>query len=182
MLLILFLMRIILICKRTPGLRSDHTCQKDTRTPPGIFLMVLKFFLFHADKRQVFWGMLLLFVWVFSFMVVVILLNRRRWFCLLRAFGGSMYALDTYFWVGIWRSGEDVVVIFLVAFFSRKGFHETANKIWTSWWTEIVFCLLDFSVFSPFFHFIHSFSSFNFHYYSLQCVPWNLFLRPAGWF
>lgn len=42
------------------------------------------------------------------------------------------------------------MVVFLVVFFSREGFHETANKSWTSWWTEIVFCLLDFSVCFPF--------------------------------
>lgn len=41
------------------------------------------------------------------------------------------------------------MLVFLVAFCSRGGFHETANKSWTNWWTEIMFCLLDFTLCFP---------------------------------
>ena len=45
--------------------------------------------------------------------------------------------------------GKGGRVVFLVAFCSGGGFRETANKSWTSWWTEIVFCQLEFTVCFP---------------------------------
>lgn len=76
--------------------------------------------------------------------------SRSGLFSLLTAFDrGICTSLDTLFWVGILRFWEGVVVVFLAAFCSRGGFHETTNKSWTSWWTEIVFCLLDFTVCFP---------------------------------
>lgn len=97
--IVLFLMRIILICKRTPRLRSDHTCQKDTRTLVGFFKMVFKIYLFCADKICLF-GCCCCLVWGFWFLVAVVFFNRSGLFCLLRAFGRSICAVFGHTFLG----------------------------------------------------------------------------------
>lgn len=69
-------------------------------------------------------------------------------------FSQLLIAVYVLVWIHIFGFGfewlwEGVVMFFLVAFCSRESFLGSANKSLTSWWTEIVFCLLDFAVCLP---------------------------------